>query len=113
MVIDVESANFIPDSSRKSGSRMVGDVDFESVLPVASLVTPVPGGVGPMTVANLFGQCCIAAKSTLQKNNETPKFTKQPKLNLQKPVPSDFEISRAQEPKRINQVAAEAGILRL
>lgn len=110
VVIDV-GANFIPDSSRKSGSRMVGDVDFESVLPVASLVTPVPGGVGPMTVANLLDNVVIAAKAHYKKNNETPKFTNPLKLNLQKPVPSDFEISRAQEPKRINQVAAEAGIL--
>lgn len=110
VVIDV-GANFIEDASKKSGSRMVGDVDFESALPVASLITPVPGGVGPMTVANLLDNVIIAAKNHYKKNNQTPQFTNPLKLNLQTPVPSDFEISRAQEPKRINQVAEEAGIL--
>lgn len=110
VVIDV-GANFVEDASRKSGSRMVGDVDFESALPVASLVTPVPGGVGPMTVANLLDNVVIAAKRHYAKNNQTPQFTNPLKLHLQKPVPSDFEISRAQQPKRINQVAEEAGIL--
>lgn len=110
VVIDV-GANFVDDASKKSGSRMVGDVDFESALPVASLVTPVPGGVGPMTVANLLDNVVIAAKRHYAKNNQTPQFTNPLKLHLQKPVPSDFEISRAQQPKRINQVAEEAGIL--
>lgn len=110
VVIDV-GANFVEDSTRKSGSRMVGDVDFESALPVASLLTPVPGGVGPMTVANLLDNVVIAAKRHYEKNNQTPQFTNPLKLHLQKPVPSDFEISRAQQPKRINQVAEEAGIL--
>lgn len=110
VVIDV-GANFVDDASKKSGSRMVGDVDFESVVPVASLVTPVPGGVGPMTVANLLDNVVIAAKAHYQKNNQTPKFTNPLKLDLQNPVPSDFEISRSQEPKRIGQVAEEAGIL--
>ncbi|OBA21523.1 C-1-tetrahydrofolate synthase mitochondrial precursor [Metschnikowia bicuspidata var. bicuspidata NRRL YB-4993] len=110
VVVDV-GANFVDDSSKKSGSRMVGDVDFESALPVASLITPVPGGVGPMTVANLLDNVVIAAKAHYKKNNETPQFTNPLKLDLQTPVPSDFEISRAQQPKRINQVAEEAGIL--
>lgn len=110
VVIDV-GANFVDDSSKKSGSRMVGDVDFESALPVASLITPVPGGVGPMTVANLLENVVIAAKRHYEKNNQTPQFSNPLKLNLQSPVPSDFEISRAQKPKRINQVANEAGIL--
>ncbi|KAM9929874.1 hypothetical protein OXX59_000901 [Metschnikowia pulcherrima] len=110
VVIDV-GANFVDDSTRKSGSRMVGDVDFESALPVASLITPVPGGVGPMTVANLLDNVVIAAKAHYAKNNQTPQFTNPLKLQLQNPVPSDFEISRAQQPKRINQVAEEAGIL--
>ncbi|WPK24881.1 hypothetical protein PUMCH_002179 [Australozyma saopauloensis] len=110
VVIDV-GANFVDDSSKKSGSRMVGDVDFESALPVASLITPVPGGVGPMTVANLLDNVVIAAKRHYDKNNQTPQFTNPLKLKLEKPVPSDFEISRAQQPKRINQVAEEAGIL--
>ena len=53
IVIDV-GINRIPDESRKSGFRLVGDVDFEEVAPVSSHITPVPGGVGPMTVAMLM-----------------------------------------------------------
>jgi methylenetetrahydrofolate dehydrogenase (NADP+)/methenyltetrahydrofolate cyclohydrolase/formyltetrahydrofolate synthetase len=53
VVIDV-GMNYIPDSTRKSGQRLVGDVDYEEARQVASQITPVPGGVGPMTVAMLM-----------------------------------------------------------
>jgi len=53
VVIDV-GINRIEDASRKSGYRLTGDVDFESVAPKASFITPVPGGVGPMTIAMLL-----------------------------------------------------------
>ncbi|MDX1683720.1 MAG: bifunctional methylenetetrahydrofolate dehydrogenase/methenyltetrahydrofolate cyclohydrolase FolD [Saprospiraceae bacterium] len=53
VVIDV-GINRVPDSSKKSGSRLVGDVDFEAVSPKCSYITPVPGGVGPMTVSSLL-----------------------------------------------------------
>ena len=53
VVIDV-GINRIDDLTRKSGSRLVGDVDFEKVAPKSSYITPVPGGVGPMTVATLM-----------------------------------------------------------
>ena len=53
VVIDVGN-NWIEDASRKSGRRLVGDVDYEGVREVASAITPVPGGVGPMTVAMLI-----------------------------------------------------------
>ena len=53
VVIDV-GINRIPDESKKSGSRLTGDVDFEGVAPKASWITPVPGGVGPMTIASLM-----------------------------------------------------------
>ena len=53
VVIDV-GINRVPDPSRKSGYRLVGDVHFPSVAPLASRITPVPGGVGPMTVAMLM-----------------------------------------------------------
>jgi methylenetetrahydrofolate dehydrogenase (NADP+)/methenyltetrahydrofolate cyclohydrolase len=53
VVIDV-GINRLPDESRKSGYRLVGDVDFEAVKDVASKITPVPGGVGPMTIAMLM-----------------------------------------------------------
>lgn len=110
VVIDV-GTNFIPDSTKKSGQRMVGDVEYETAKEKVQLITPVPGGVGPMTVACLLDNVVIAAKRHYKANNETPKFTNPLKLDLKKPVPSDFEISRAQQPKRITQVAEEAGIL--
>lgn len=53
IVIDV-GMNYIPDSSRKSGQRVVGDIHYDSAKEVASFITPVPGGVGPMTVAMLL-----------------------------------------------------------
>lgn len=53
VVIDVGN-NWIEDPTRKSGRRLVGDVDYEGVRQVASAITPVPGGVGPMTVAMLI-----------------------------------------------------------
>jgi methylenetetrahydrofolate dehydrogenase (NADP+)/methenyltetrahydrofolate cyclohydrolase/formyltetrahydrofolate synthetase len=53
VVIDV-GINVIPDSTKKSGYRLVGDVDFDNVKDIASKITPVPGGVGPMTVAMLM-----------------------------------------------------------
>jgi methylenetetrahydrofolate dehydrogenase (NADP+) / methenyltetrahydrofolate cyclohydrolase len=53
VVIDV-GINSIEDVQSKSGSRLVGDVDFEALSPIVSAMTPVPGGVGPMTVTALM-----------------------------------------------------------
>lgn len=53
VVIDV-GINRVPDATKKSGFRLVGDVDFENVAPICEKITPVPGGVGPMTVAMLM-----------------------------------------------------------
>jgi methylenetetrahydrofolate dehydrogenase (NADP+)/methenyltetrahydrofolate cyclohydrolase/formyltetrahydrofolate synthetase len=53
VVIDV-GINRVPDPSAPKGSRIVGDVDFASASLVASAITPVPGGVGPMTIAMLM-----------------------------------------------------------
>ncbi len=53
VVIDV-GINRIPDPAKKSGFRITGDVDFENVAPKCSFITPVPGGVGPMTVTSLL-----------------------------------------------------------
>ncbi len=60
-VIDV-GVNRIPDAGAKSGSRLVGDVDFEAVRPVAGRITPNPGGVGPMTIALLLRNTVRAAE---------------------------------------------------
>jgi methylenetetrahydrofolate dehydrogenase (NADP+)/methenyltetrahydrofolate cyclohydrolase len=61
VVIDVGN-NRVPDASRKSGYRMVGDVDFEAVAEKAAAITPVPGGVGPMTVTMLLWNTVLAAE---------------------------------------------------
>jgi methylenetetrahydrofolate dehydrogenase (NADP+) / methenyltetrahydrofolate cyclohydrolase len=62
VVIDVGITR-VPDASKKSGYRIQGDVDFEDVAPKCSFITPVPGGVGPMTIAallkNTFKACSI------------------------------------------------------
>ncbi|MCS7060498.1 MAG: bifunctional methylenetetrahydrofolate dehydrogenase/methenyltetrahydrofolate cyclohydrolase FolD [Anaerolineae bacterium] len=60
-VIDV-GINRISDPTRKSGSRLVGDVDFDAVSQVAGAITPVPGGVGPMTIAMLMQNTLLAAQ---------------------------------------------------
>ena len=60
-VIDV-GINRIEDSNKKSGFRLVGDVDFEQVAPKTQFITPVPGGVGPMTVAMLMKNTVQAFK---------------------------------------------------
>jgi methylenetetrahydrofolate dehydrogenase (NADP+)/methenyltetrahydrofolate cyclohydrolase len=61
VVIDV-GINRIPDATKKSGSRLVGDVDFEEVAPKCSHITPVPGGVGLMTVTALLMNTLKASK---------------------------------------------------
>ena len=60
-VIDV-GTNAIPDETKKSGRRIVGDVDFDAVKEVAGKITPVPGGVGPMTIAMLLANTLSSAK---------------------------------------------------
>ncbi len=60
IIVDV-GINRISDPSRKSGSRLTGDVDFENVAPKCSWITPVPGGVGPMTIATLLQNTLKAA----------------------------------------------------
>ncbi|MDE5775610.1 MAG: bifunctional 5,10-methylene-tetrahydrofolate dehydrogenase/5,10-methylene-tetrahydrofolate cyclohydrolase, partial [Treponemataceae bacterium] len=63
-VIDV-GVNRIPDATKKSGFRLVGDVDFDAVKEKASVITPVPGGVGPMTIAMLMTNTLEAAERNL------------------------------------------------
>lgn len=61
VVIDV-GTNRVPDATKRAGYRLVGDVDFEAVKEVASAITPVPGGVGPMTVTMLLANTVAAAE---------------------------------------------------
>ena len=62
VVIDV-GINRIADPTRKSGTRLVGDVDYEAVEKIAGAITPVPGGVGPMTIAMLLQNTLKAAEA--------------------------------------------------
>lgn len=61
VVIDVGTTR-VPDASRQSGFRLCGDVDFENVAPRCSYITPVPGGVGPMTICMLMLNTLAAGK---------------------------------------------------
>ena len=61
VVIDVGTTR-VPDATRKSGYRLCGDVDFDNVAPLCSYITPVPGGVGPMTICSLMKNTLSAGK---------------------------------------------------
>ena len=65
VVVDV-GVNRVPDPAAKSGTRLVGDVDFARVQPVAGRITPNPGGVGPMTIAMLMQNTVRAAEVAVQ-----------------------------------------------
>jgi methylenetetrahydrofolate dehydrogenase (NADP+)/methenyltetrahydrofolate cyclohydrolase len=64
VVIDV-GVNRIPDSSKKSGFRLIGDCDFDDLVEKTSFITPVPGGVGPMTIAMLMQNTLESAMARL------------------------------------------------
>ena len=63
-IIDVGTTR-VPDATRKSGFRLSGDVDFEHVAPKCAFITPVPGGVGPMTICSLMKNTLLAAKKEI------------------------------------------------
>lgn len=65
-VIDVGTTR-VPDATRKSGFRLRGDVDFENVAEKCAFITPVPGGVGPMTICSLMRNTLLAAKKEIYK----------------------------------------------
>lgn len=65
-VIDVGTTR-VPDNTRKSGFRICGDVDFEQVAPKCAFITPVPGGVGPMTICMLMLNTLAAGKKAYYK----------------------------------------------
>jgi methylenetetrahydrofolate dehydrogenase (NADP+) / methenyltetrahydrofolate cyclohydrolase / formyltetrahydrofolate synthetase len=97
------------DASKKSGQRMVGDVDFAGASAVASRITPVPGGVGPMTVAMLMVNTLKSAEYLWEKaraRKVTPLT-----LDIKEKVPSDIEIAMAQTPKPVAHLASELGLL--
>ena len=64
VIIDVGTTR-VPDATKKSGFRLYGDVDFENVAPKCSFITPVPGGVGPMTICSLMKNTLLAGTKTI------------------------------------------------
>ncbi|XP_050048637.1 C-1-tetrahydrofolate synthase, cytoplasmic [Dermacentor andersoni] len=112
VVIDC-GINAIPDATRSSGTRLVGDVDFDEVKKVASYITPVPEGVGPMTVAMLISNTVESAKrclkASLKVTNSSWSMRYLP-LSRQTPVPSDLDIAFAQKPKLVDELAREMGL---
>ena len=63
VIVDV-GVNRVPDSATKTGTKLVGDVAFAEVQPIAGKITPNPGGVGPMTIAMLMQNTVRAAEAT-------------------------------------------------
>jgi methylenetetrahydrofolate dehydrogenase (NADP+) / methenyltetrahydrofolate cyclohydrolase / formyltetrahydrofolate synthetase len=98
-----------PDPTKKSGQRLVGDVDFASASRLASYITPVPGGVGPMTVAQLMFNTLKSAERLWEDAHS--RKVKPLKLRIKEKVPSDIEIAMEQTPKPILQLAQEVGLL--
>jgi methylenetetrahydrofolate dehydrogenase (NADP+)/methenyltetrahydrofolate cyclohydrolase len=68
VIIDVGTTR-VPDATRKSGFRLRGDVDFENVAPLCSYITPVPGGVGPMTICSLMKNTLLAGQGAIYPRN--------------------------------------------
>lgn len=66
VIVDVGTTR-VPSSDTKSGFRLKGDVEFQSVAPKASYITPVPGGVGPMTIVSLMKNTLLAGKKEIYK----------------------------------------------
>ena len=66
VIIDVGTTR-VPSTETKSGYKLKGDVDFANVAPKCSLITPVPGGVGPMTICSLMRNTLLAAKKEIYK----------------------------------------------
>ena len=64
VIIDVGTTR-VPDATRKSGFRLCGDVKFDEVAPKCSFITPVPGGVGPMTICSLMKNTLLAGKKAI------------------------------------------------
>ncbi|XP_038677930.1 C-1-tetrahydrofolate synthase, cytoplasmic isoform X1 [Scyliorhinus canicula] len=111
VVIDC-GINHIPDSTKASGKRVVGDVAYSEAKQVASYITPVPGGVGPMTVCMLMANTVEGAKRYLEKSKPGRGWPiHYTKLNRVEPVPSDIVISRSGTPKHIGCMAKEVGLL--
>lgn len=80
------------DATKKSGSRLVGDVDFDEACKRASWITPVPGGVGPMTVAMLMKNTVQAAQNSARHFFSSQWSLTHLPLKLVEPVPRLFSL---------------------
>ncbi|KAK6297143.1 hypothetical protein J4Q44_G00317260 [Coregonus suidteri] len=109
VVIDC-GINHIPDDSKASGTRVVGDVHYPSAKEKAGFITPVPGGVGPMTVAMLMENTVQSAKRFLKTYQPGKWNISYAKLKPQKPQPSDTAIAHSFTPKTIGRLAREVGL---
>ncbi|XP_040598823.1 C-1-tetrahydrofolate synthase, cytoplasmic [Mesocricetus auratus] len=110
VVIDC-GINYVPDDTKPNGKKVVGDVAYNEAKERASFITPVPGGVGPMTVAMLMQSTVESAQRFLKKFKPGKWAIQYNKLSLQTPVPSDIDISRSCKPKPICNLAREIGLL--
>uniref|UniRef100_A0A674DRK4 C-1-tetrahydrofolate synthase, cytoplasmic n=1 Tax=Salmo trutta TaxID=8032 RepID=A0A674DRK4_SALTR len=109
VVIDC-GINHIPDNSKDNGMRVVGDVHYPSAKEKAGFITPVPGGVGPMTVAMLMENTVQSAKRFLKTYQPGKWNISYTKLKPQKPQPSDTAIAHSFTPKTIGRLAREVGL---
>uniref|UniRef100_A0A8C7GGS2 C-1-tetrahydrofolate synthase, cytoplasmic n=1 Tax=Oncorhynchus kisutch TaxID=8019 RepID=A0A8C7GGS2_ONCKI len=109
VVIDC-GINHIPDDSKANGMRVVGDVHYPSAKEKAGFITPVPGGVGPMTVAMLMENTVQSAKRFLKTYQPGKWNISYAKLKPQKPQPSDVAIAHSFTPKTIGRLAREVGL---
>ena len=106
VVVDV-GINAVPDDTKKKGYRLVGDVAFEEAKLVASRITPVPGGVGPTTVAMLLKNVLDLANRKLSEKEPSIARTL---TTMLRPTPKDIEISQAHTIVPISTVAKSLGL---
>ncbi|XP_014661835.1 PREDICTED: C-1-tetrahydrofolate synthase, cytoplasmic-like [Priapulus caudatus] len=111
VVIDC-GINVIPDATKKKGTKLVGDIEFDVAKERAGWITPVPGGVGPMTVAMLLANTYDSARRSAANFKSGPWNISYLPLDLKDPVPCDLEVAKAQTPKNIADVAREINILK-
>ncbi|XP_072541145.1 C-1-tetrahydrofolate synthase, cytoplasmic isoform X3 [Salminus brasiliensis] len=108
VVIDC-GINPIQDNSKPGGTRVVGDVHYPSAIERAGYITPVPGGVGPMTVVMLMENTVKSAKQFLRMYRGKWNISYKTVKPL-KPQPRDFQISRSCPKNQIAQLAKEVGL---
>ncbi|CRL06152.1 CLUMA_CG019027, isoform A [Clunio marinus] len=110
VVIDC-GINAINDPLKRNGQKLVGDVAYDECKKHAAYITPVPGGVGPMTVCMLMANTIKSAEKFADRMLDTKWKLQKLSLNILSPVPSDIAISRSQVPKLITTLAEEVGLL--